>query len=401
MTQKKLMLIAFALTIVFAAVFFAFLSIFASAGGGAFEERPAVVFRHMRREFSIYSRPDFFSDRLSTHQGQMVQILKEQDDGWLQVSFRQDIGWVYPFVETHYLERPMGLYHCKLDERYTSLIGPGPVRFVEQEGDWILVITEDGPMWLDKNFMPPFCDLRDFFDALPSNISVFYRNLDTDFIFGHRDNIIFASASLNKAPHALYVYHLAERGLIDLSRIHTFNPINRRDGTGVMQFMPYGTQFTTSQLLIHSVRDSDNVAFRMLLDTFANYPITYHDFYASLGGDVSLVRNISGHQMTAAEAGLIMFRIYEYLQSGTSYSNEFKYSLLNSDVPIIMADYPVAQKYGRWAGNFHDMAIVYAPSPYILTILSTLDRDDTGGFEEFAEISAFIQDFNNRYFRPQ
>ena len=93
-----------------------------------------------------------------------------------------------------------------------------------------------------------------------------------------------------------------------------------------------------------------------------------------------------------------MYRIYRYIESDATYADELRNSLLNSDVPIIMADYPVAQKYGRWDGNFHDKAIVYAPSPYILVIMSTLDRHNGGAFDEFLEISRFIQEFNNRYF---
>jgi len=73
-----------------------------------------------------------------------------------------------------------------------------------------------------------------------------------------------------------------------------------------------------------------------------------------------------------------------------------QYSMLNSDVPIIMSDYYVAQKYGHWQGAFHDAAIVYAPSPYILVILTNLDQ--TAPFHAFYEISMFIQSFNNRYF---
>jgi hypothetical protein len=63
---------------------------------------------------------------------------------------------------------------------------------------------------------------------------------------------------------------------------------------------------------------------------------------------------------------------------------------------MIETDYPLARKYG-WARNaFHDSGIIYAPSPYVLVILSNMER---GAHEIFAEISQFVQKFNKKTFR--
>ena len=399
MSEKRLLFTIFGLTLIFVSAFGFLLLLFVQVG--ALEERVPGVYRHMRGDFITYSQPDFFADTIMEHRSQMVKVLEERADGWMHVTFGNMQGWVYLLSQTYLLERPMGLFHSKYDEIYAGLMAPGEVQVLIEEDNWLLVSTDDGPMWLDLHFWPSKQPLDDFFNNLPFYVSVYYKNLDTGFTYSHRGGLIFASASLNKTPHALYVYHLAESGKADLSQTHVFGPRDYRGGTGVMRFMPFGTEFTTSELLIHSVRDSDNVAFRMLVDMFAHHYPSYHEFYRSIGGDVSLVGNITGHLMTAEEAGLIMYRIYQYIESDASYAAEFKNSLLNSDVPIIMADYPVAQKYGRWDGNFHDKAIVYAPSPYILVIMSTLDRHGGGAFDEFAEISRFVQEFNDRYFRPQ
>jgi len=403
MSEKKMLFTIFGLTLVFLAVFGLFLLLFVQVG--AFDERTPAVYRHMRGDFVTYCQPDFFAETVATHRSQMVQILEERADGWIHVAFGggSSSGWVYMLAQTHHLERPMGLFHNKYDDSYVGLMPPGEIEVLAKEGNWLLVSAADGPMWLDLYFWPSTNMLEDFFNNLPHNVSVYYKNLDTGFVYSHRGGLVYASASLNKTPHALYVYHLAENGLADLTQTHIFTSRNYRGGTGEMRFMPFGTEFTTSELLIHSVRDSDNVAFFMLLDIFANYSPSYREFYRDFGGDTGLLNQYTGrlNLMTAEEAGLIMYRIYQYIESDGRYAAEFKNSLLNSDVPIIMADYPVAQKYGRWDGNFHDKAIVYAPSPYILVIMSTLDRHGGGAFEEFAEISRFMQDFNDRYFRPK
>jgi len=400
-TEKKMLVMICGLVVVFVAAFLVFLTVLASSGIFDVQPTQPVIFRYMRSEFFVYEAPDFFAERSRAHRPQMVQVVEESGD-WLHVSFSSNIGWVYLSSEVYELVRPMGAFYSKEDEAYTKLVGPGLVEVLAEEDDWILVSVEDGaPLWVNLNFWPPIDVLTDFFAGFPRPVSVFYKNLDIGFTFGHRDDVVYASASLNKAPHALYVYHLAENGLTDLSRTHVITPSNLRPGTGVIRNMPLGTVFTENELLIHSVRDSDNTAFHILVTTYNNHSLTYHQFYRDIGGNSALVRNITGHQMTAAEAGFIMQQIFAYIEGDGIYADEFKNSLLNSDVPIIVADYPVAQKYGRWDGNFHDAAIVYACSPYILVIMSSLDQDGQGAFEEFAEISMFIQNFNNTYFRTQ
>jgi len=362
-------------------------------------------FVNMRSSFTAYAEPDFFAQRLGQYPAQRVRVLENLGNGWVQVTSRRGAAWVFTLPhEVHVLERRVAAFESKDDTEYVSLIGPGEVEVIMREGDWMLVSQRDGPLWINPHFMPSFDELLDFFANLPFDISVFYKNLDTGFTFGHRDDVIHASASLNKAIHALYVYQLAEQGLADLSARHVFREADRRGGTGVIQHMPAGTEFTLSELLVHSVRDSDNIAFRIMVDIFYNQVPSYYDFYRNMVGHTELVRNITGHLMTANEMGLIMLNIHNYLESGGTYSHAFKESLLNSDVPIIMSDHPVAQKYGRWDGYFHDASIVYAPSPYILVIMSRLDAgarldmNGIGAFEEFKEISMFIQQFNDKYF---
>jgi len=402
MAQKKMLYTIFGLTLILLSAFGLILLLIVQVG--ALDERTPPTYRHMRGDFITYSEPDFFADDINAHSSRMVQVLEERTDGWMHISFGDTRGWVYMLAQPHHIDRPLGLFHSMHDEIHAKLAQPGEVQVLMQDDNWLLVSTPDGPMWLDQHFWPSRQTLDDFFNGLPFDVSIYYKNLDTGFIYSHRGDLIYNSASLNKTPHALYVYYLAESGLVDLSEIHTFTPANYRGGTGVIRHMPFYTEFTTSELLIHSVRDSDNVAYFMLLNIFADYWLSYIEFYRSIGGNAGLFGEYAGrlNLMTAEDAGLIMYRIHQFIEGGgdSPYAAEFKNSLLNSDVPIIIADYPVAQKYGRWDGNFHDKAIVYAPSPYILVIMSTLDRDGQGGFEEFAEISRFIQDFNRRYFSP-
>ncbi|MCL2854344.1 MAG: class A beta-lactamase-related serine hydrolase [Defluviitaleaceae bacterium] len=263
----------------------------------------------------------------------------------------------------------------------------------------------DPPIIAEAGFARPYPPttqtLEEFFEAFPYQVSIFYQNLDTGFTFTHRDDVIYTSASLNKASHALYVYHLAEMGLTELSRTHIFRQGERRSGTGVIRHgTPYGTRFSHLELLMYSVLYSDNTAFDILRLAYRYYSPSYYRFNHQQGRDARLFTNDRTHRVTAADMGVLMQAIHQYFESDTELARHFRHSMLNSDVPIIVADYPVAQKYGHWGdGNinaFHDMAIVYAPSPYILIILS--DMNDMAPFHAFEEISMFIQNFNAKYF---
>ncbi|MDR2167678.1 MAG: class A beta-lactamase-related serine hydrolase [Clostridiales bacterium] len=240
--------------------------------------------------------------------------------------------------------------------------------------------------------------LEEFLSGLPYPVSVYYYNLDTGFNFGFRQDEVYFAASLNKASNAFYIYYLAERGLANLDRRHTFRASDWVGGTGVIRHLySFGRAFSHWELLRHSVRDSDNIAFGILDSFYAEYNPSYREFSQGLDRDLSLLGTARTHSVTAAEMGLLLRHIHEFFESDSIYARHFQYSMFHSDVPMIVADYPVAQKYGHWDGAFHDMAIVYAPSPYILVILSDLDRE--APFHIFEEISIIFQEFNNRHFR--
>jgi len=273
-----------------------------------------------------------------------------------------------------------------------------------------------GQKWIDINFMPPIHELDRFFSGRGNNIAMFYKNLCTGFTYMHNPDRVFFAASLSKANHALYVYTLAERGFLDMYAVHTYTAADRWSGTGIMQFMPVGTEFTTRELLGHSIIYSCNSAYRMLVRHAANTPLPYRDFVSEIGANPAFIRDIIAQNTSARDMGLWMYAIYNYIESDSQYGHYFKYDLMNTaqtshhyftrwegsfgrggevNVDIIQSDFPMARKYGWTRNSFHDAAIVHAPSPFILVILSNMDR---GAHELFEEISWLVQDFNDTWF---
>jgi len=270
--------------------------------------------------------------------------------------------------------------------------------------------------WESLELTPDTSELDEFFYGAGNNVSVFFKNLDTGFTYTHNPERVFFAASLSKTNHAFYMFTLAERGYIDLNEIHYYTVDDRWGGTGVLRFMDVDTPFTTRELLGLSIRESDNAAYRMLIRQTERGAFSYRDLVSELGASTRMVQNIISQNTNAYDAGLWMYAIFNYIQSESRFGFYFKYDLMNTsltshpyfdrgantygrggdiNVSFIQADYPMARKYG-WARNaFHEAAIVYAPSPYILIILSNMD---SGVHGLFGEISELMQDFNYRWF---
>jgi len=262
---------------------------------------------------------------------------------------------------------------------------------------------------------PDYTHLDAFFSQLGSSIGIYFKNLDTGFVYSHNPDTVFFGASLNKAKHALYIHVAAERGYIDMYAVHTFTADDWWGGTGIIRFMPAGTRLTTRELLRHSVVYSDNVAHRMLARYMARTGFSYRDFVAELGSNPDLIRNIYSHYTTAADSALWFYAIHAYLESGSRYAHYLQYDLLNTalyshpyftrgsrfggdgpiDVRLMHSRYPIAQKYGWAVESFNVAGIVYAGSPFMLVIISDMDN---GAHELFNEISLLMQEFNERYF---
>ena len=227
-----------------------------------------------------------------------------------------------------------------------------------------------------------------------NNIALLYKNLETGFTHTFNADRVFFGASLNKLNHALYVFELAERGLINLNHVHTFTEGDIRSGTGTIQHMEIGTQFTTRELLRHSMIHSDNVAQHMLIRHTSGASFTYADFVQQIGANPNFIGNIRAQNTSVTDKLIWLEAIHNYINSDGAFAHFFRADLLATP-GFIMSDYPMARKYGWATASFHDAAIVYTPSPYILIILSDIEEGDA---TLFANISMRVQRLNREWF---
>ena len=274
------------------------------------------------------------------------------------------------------------LFSNPSDDAPIARIEEEVVWVLEEDGDWLKVLRADQEMkgWMNLSIYP--CTAH--FDELLSEIagwglSVHFENLESGFIYQFNEEVMYPSASVKKAVHGLYIYQQAEQGLIDLDSTVW-------GGDSIREFVS------------RNIRVSDDHATFVLLDRFGL--MGYLDFVEELGANRNYIGSwVINSQLTVGEASIFARAIFEYMESDGTYSEEFRDHLLNNEYPFIVSDYPVASKTG-WYPPFawHDMAIVYAPSPYALIILSARHGWSDQDYEDFRVISTAFQEFNSKWF---
>ena len=276
-----------------------------------------------------------------------------------------------------------------------------------------------GTMAFDPSNPPATYMLDEIFEFFDGTLAVYFKNLTTGFTYTYNPDGVFFGASLSKIKHAMYVYTLAERGLVNMYTVHTFTAADFWGGTGILRFEPAGTRLTTRELLGHSIIYSCNVAFRMLVRYTANKSFSFHDFTIEINANADLIGNVIAQDTSARDMSLWMYAIFNYLESDSRYGHYFMYDLLNTaptshhyftrwqgsfgtggeiDVRLLHSDYPMARKYGWSPFAFHEAAIVYGPSPFLLVVLSDMDR---GAHNLFEDISWLMQEFNDEWFQGE
>jgi len=349
--------------------------------------------------FYVYREPDFSTERVMRLRPQTVDVLFASAGGWAVIALPSGEYWVYLPANRQFFDRATGLFVNREDTDMDGYIRAQVIHVLEEEGTWLKIETERGPRWIDRDFVPPTHELDELLRRHGNYLSVYFENLETGFIYRHNAERVYFSASVPKAAYALYIYQQAEAGLVDLDSRRTFTEADSIGGSGVIRHRySIGATFTLRELLRLNLSESDNVATLILQRVHGL--AGYRAFIAEMGGNPYLVGDrVMNSELTADEAGRFAREIFAYLESDGRYSNEFKAALLDNQFPFIVSDYPVASKTGwtaPWA--WHDMAIVYAPSPYILVILSQREGFSDADYEDFAEISVAIQAFNDLWF---
>ncbi len=231
-------------------------------------------------------------------------------------------------------------------------------------------------------------------DALISSydgsVAVGYYDITSGYQYTYNGDQSFTAASLMKAPFCRYVLGMIEQNELDLLSEMTYTEDMFTTGTGSIKDSEFGTVYTQEELIKLCIRKSDNIAFKMLRQA---YPADGFKQYARSIGitDIYGIKNVSSSNITAANAITYMKDIYSYITSDSLYGKTLETHMRNTTYFIIRSKYPVVHKHGWMSGAYHDMAIIKAPRPYIIVILSDHSKGSTEDRDMFNAIAQAVE----------
>lgn len=201
------------------------------------------------------------------------------------------------------------------------------------------------------------------------SISFCYKNMDTGAAIRYNENVKYGVCSTVKAP---FCKDLLARG-IDLDDKITASVMWDGDG-GKVASGGYGKEYTARQLIRLAIMESDNSAYYNLINYYGFQGFNNMNYELGVGYDLgySWIFNYG-----SAEDLLRQYEdIYKYAKK--SERGEWLTELMTktdheSQITEQLGDkYKVSHKYGSdWDQNaYHDCAICYADSPFVLVIMT-------------------------------
>ncbi|HFU3728991.1 TPA: serine hydrolase [Streptococcus suis] len=217
-----------------------------------------------------------------------------------------------------------------------------------------------------------------------NNIGIYVKQLSTGQSAGLNPDKVFYSASIAKLPILYYVQEQINAGQIDLTtkvkytaESMVFPGAYVVGGSGSLSKTPDNKEYSLEELINKTAKESDNVASNLL-----SYYVTHQfndNFYQNITAITGSRWDMVTRETTAEVAGTMMEALYE--QEGyvleSLLSTQFDNQRISKDIAV-----PVAHKIGDADDVKHDVAIVYAESPFVLSIFT-----DKSSYDEITQIA--------------
>ncbi len=269
--------------------------------------------------------------------------------------------------------------------------------FNEPEGN--IVTTPNGNVFetncTDSDALSIMCKIADTASKY-NKATVYYTDVEQKYYFAYGYENIHNTASTIKAPYAAYIL----KSGADLSEILVMEQRHVFTGSGVLKNKEVGSKFSVSELIRYMITRSDNTAYAMLLERFGTNG--FREYSQSLGIDFKLP---SGGYTTCDIREMATFLLDIYYYEGTSRGKDLIKQMKNCSYSLQIpkaVPHSVAHKFGFiYEGKaFHDMGIVYAPTPYLELIFTKIDGTvyDTKAFLEIGKlVESLNQELSDKY----
>lgn len=204
-----------------------------------------------------------------------------------------------------------------------------------------------------------------------NNVAVSFYDITTHEFFSINGDVQFKAGSTYKVPLNIVLYDLVQAGKINLNdKVQYVHEKHYEGGSGVLQnsvVNKYLPPQKFSELSRRSLLNSDNIAANMLITGINSHTNLYNQYGKILG--YSLER--TGNTFSTNEMNLFLKKLYYNEENNPYYQDIIKY-LKDSSAGVRIGRYIpesiVANKYGSYQGNYHDIGIVFGDKPFILSI---------------------------------
>ncbi len=237
------------------------------------------------------------------------------------------------------------------------------------------------------------------------DLSVYYENLETGLSIYYRSDYSRPAASVVKAPLALGILEKAQSERKDgtpdgkyeeygLSRPYTYRISDFVPGTGTIQFMDEGTEFTNLSLMKLMITKSDCIALSQITKYYHHDDL--HDLIYRLGLEGM---KESSANMSCRDGAKIVKEVYSFYQSSSVYGKMLFDWMAESDECIIThnalgSDAVIVHKYGFDREGMHDMALVLRDSPYALTIMTNYAAPSHDQYKYLYDLARTVDEIN-------
>lgn len=236
-------------------------------------------------------------------------------------------------------------------------------------------------------------ELENYIEGFEGQYGIHFYSLYDRSEFGINDTDEYDAASTAKLPLILLIYKKVEKGYINLDDILTYTKEDYSEGTGVIRYVDFGKRYTVRELAKLSIEESDNVATNMLKRLIGGEKV-YREFMKQSGGIVvDYDRNIS----CPKDMSLYLKMVYDFYKENEELGGELMEYLQNTAFTdrlnkLLPPNVKVAHKVGTQVRAVHDVGIIYAEKPYVLSVMSK-DVDEAEAPDVIANISEKIYKF--------
>lgn len=214
--------------------------------------------------------------------------------------------------------------------------------------------------------------LNHMFLKSDDKVAYYYEDLESNLTLSFNQNMTFYAASTIKMLVSLYLYEQASLDRINLEEKLLFTEEYRRDGTGVMKNGPINECFTLKELIKYTICESDNSAYKMLMDYVGIDTIKAYG--NTIGATTTMIGKDHYGTISPYDAKLYWHKLLNFTKQNNIPGKELLDYFLNTSVCLIdknnISNNPFAHKYGHWDIAYHECGIVYGEHPYFICIMT-------------------------------